>query len=281
MDESQSFSFDAALESLMTFATEYGLKVLGAIVLLILGAWVAKRIRRALRGQLGRSDLDATLVPFVSALVYWGLMAFIVIGVIGILGVPTAQFVAVIGAAGLAVGLALQGTLSNFAAGVMLLVFRPFGVGDWVEVGGTSGSVQEISVFSTILHTGDNRRVTVPNGQVYGQTIENYTANPTRRIDLVVGVGYDDDLQLASDTMRKVLEADDRVLADPAPTVAVSELGDSSVNFVVRPWCKTPDYWALRWDLLRALKEALDAAGCSIPYPQRDVHLFQEGGDAA
>jgi small conductance mechanosensitive channel len=275
MQEDATNSLDAAVETVTSFGAEFGLKLVGALVLAVVGMWIARRVRGGLEAQLGRSGLDATLVPFVAAMVYWGLVTFIVIAVIGVVGVPTAQFVAVIGAAGLAVGLALQGTLSNFAAGVMLLIFRPFSVGHWVEVAGTAGSVQEISVFSTILHTADNIRVTVPNAQVYGQTIRNYTANPTRRIDFVIGVGYDDDLQVAKDTMLRVLTSDDRVLEDPAPNVQVDGLGDSSVDFVVRPWCRTEDYWALRWDLLRALKEELEAAGCNIPYPQRDLHLFQ------
>jgi small conductance mechanosensitive channel len=275
MNEDATYSLDAAVETVTSFGAEFGLKLIGAFLLAVVGIWIARRVRGTLEGQLGRSGLDATLVPFVAALTYWGLMTFVVIAVIGIVGVPTAQFVAVIGAAGLAVGLALQGTLSNFAAGVMLLIFRPFSVGHWVEVAGTAGSVQEISVFSTILNTADNIRVTVPNAQVYGQTIRNYTANPTRRIDFEIGVGYDDDLQVAKDTMLRVLTSDDRVLEDPAPNVQVAGLGDSSVDFIVRPWCRTEDYWALRWDLLRTLKEELEAAGCNIPYPQRDLHLFQ------
>jgi small conductance mechanosensitive channel len=280
MDDAPRLSLDSALETLTTFVTEFGLKVAGAILLLVLGAWIAKRIRSGVHRHLGATGLDATLIPFVAALLYWGMLAFVIIAVIGVLGVPTAQFVAVLGAAGLAVGLALQGTLSNFAAGVMLLIFRPFSVGHWVEIGGTAGSVQEISVFSTILHTGDNVKVVVPNSQVYGQTIRNVSANPTRRIDLVIGVGYDDDLQVAKDTMLRVLASDARVLADPAPNVQVSELGDSSVDFIVRPWCATIDYWALRWGLLRALKEELEAAGCNIPFPQRDVHLYRAGPGA-
>jgi small conductance mechanosensitive channel len=268
-------SLDGAFNTLTTYVTEFGLSAIGAVAVLVAGAWIAKRIRAGLRAHLESTKLDPTLVPFISSLVYWGLMTFVVIAVLGIFGVPTAQFVAVLGAAGLAVGLALQGTLANFAAGVMLLVFRPFQVGDWVEIAGTAGTVKEISIFSTILHTGDNIRVVVPNGQVYGQTIRNFSANPTRRIDLVVGVGYDDDLKVAEETILRVLRGDERVLADPEPRVAVAELGDSSVDFIVRPWCNAPDYWALRWHLLRTLKEELEAAGCNIPYPQRDVHLHQ------
>ncbi|MGI9591634.1 MAG: mechanosensitive ion channel family protein [Myxococcota bacterium] len=203
------------------------------------------------------------------------------IAVLNLFGIQTASVIAVLGAAGLAVGLAMQGTLSNFAAGVMLLIFRPFKLGDWVEVAGTAGSVQEIGIFTTVLHTGNNRRIIIPNSSVYGDTITNYSANETRRIDLVIGIGYDDDIGQAVDTIGRVLSAETRVLKEPEPQIAVSELGDSSVNLVVRPWCASSDYWSTRFDLTRELKEQLEAAGCSIPYPQRDVHLHQAGGAAA
>ncbi len=274
MDE--SFDLAGTLQSITDVAAEWGLSALGAIIVLIIGSWIAKRIRSGMRTSLGKSSLDPILIPFMSALVYWGLLAFVGIAVLGIFGIPTASFIAVLGAAGLAVGLALQGTLSNFAAGVMILIFRPFSVGNWVEVAGVSGTVKEIGIFSTILFSGDNVKVVVPNSQVYGQTLKNFSANETRRIDLVMGVGYDDDLQVAQDTILNVLHSDERVLDEPGPTVAVHELGDSSVDFVVRPWCKATDYWPLRWHLNRTLKEELEAAGCNIPYPQRDVHLFQE-----
>ena len=269
------FDMDETLQMITDVMAEWGMSVLGALAVFIVGAWVAKRIRGALRRNLTKAGLDPMLVQFTSSLTYWGLMAFVVVAVLGLFGVPTASFVVVLGAAGLAVGLALQGTLSNFASGVMILMFRPFVLGNWVEAGGVAGSVKEIGIFSTVLFTGDNVRVVVPNSQIYGQTLKNYTANETRRIDLVIGVSYDDDLQVAQDTILRVLGSDERVLEDPAPTVAVGELGDSSVNFLVRPWCNTPDYWALRWHLLRKLKEELESAGCSIPYPQRDVHLHQ------
>jgi len=272
----QTFDVSGTLQTLSDVMAEWGLSAIGAIAVFVIGSWVAKRIRAALRSNLGRSGVDPTLVPFVSALVYWGLMAFILIAVLGIFGIPTASFIAVLGAAGLAVGLALQGTLSNFASGVMILIFRPFVIGNWVEVAGVAGTVKEIGLFSTILHSGDNVKVVVPNSQIYGQTMKNFSANDTRRIDLIMGVGYDDDLQVTQDTILQVLSSDERVLEDPAPTVAVHELGDSSVDFVVRPWCKASDYWALRWHLNRQLKEQLEAAGCNIPYPQRDIHLFQE-----
>lgn len=273
MDE--SFDITATLQALSDRIAEWGLNALGALAVLVAGVWIARRIRDALQRRLGESGLDPTLVPFTASLVYWGLMAFVVIAALGIFGVPTASFIAVIGAAGLAVGLALGGTLSNFAAGVMLLIFRPFAVGDWVEVGGTAGTAKELGIFFTTLHTGDNVKVMVPNSQVFGQTLKNYSANETRRIDLVMGVAYDDDLGVAKDTILRVLGGDDRILAEPEPTVAVHELADSSVNFVVRPWCNAGDYWPLRWDLHRRLKEELEAAGCSIPYPQRDVHVHE------
>lgn len=275
MDE--SFDITATLQALSDRIAEWGLNALGAVAVLLAGAWIARRIRDALQRRLGESGLDPTLVPFTASLLYWGLMAFVVIAALGIFGVPTASFIAVLGAAGLAIGLALGGTLSNFAAGVMLLVFRPFAVGDWVEVGGTAGTAKELGIFFTTLHTGDNVKVMVPNSQVFGQTLKNYSANETRRIDLVMGVAYDDDLGVAKDTILRVLGGDDRILAEPEPTVAVHELADSSVNFVVRPWCNAGDYWPLRWDLHRRLKEELEAAGCSIPYPQRDVHVHESG----
>ncbi len=208
---------------------------------------------------------------------YWLLIAVVLVAVLGVVGIQTASLLAVMGAAGLAVGLALQGTLSNFAAGVMLLLFRPFKKGDFIEAGGGKGSVEAIGLFSTTLNTPDNIQIILPNSSVFGQTIKNYTANDTRRNDIVVGVSYDDDLGVAVQTIKRVLEADDRVLREPEPVVAVSELGDSSVNIVVRPWCNRDDYWQLRFDLMRMLKEQLETDGCSIPFPQRDVHLFQAG----
>lgn len=280
MDPLDSLSLDTLIHTLTTMGTEFGLKALGAVTVLFIGIWVARRLRKMLRSYLGASKIDPTLVPFISSLIYWAMVAFVMIAVLGVFGVPTAQFVAVLGAAGLAIGLALQGTLSNFAAGVMLLIFRPFSVGHWVEIGGSAGSVQEIGVFSTVIHTGDNIRVVVPNSQVFGQTIRNFSANPTRRIDLVIGVSYSDDLQVAHDTILQVLGTDERILAEPEPRVAVHNLGDSSVDFVVRPWCNAEDYWPLRWDLIRRIKESLEAAGCSIPFPQRDVHLYPTGASS-
>ncbi len=273
-----TLDFGQTIDNLTAVLTGWGMSALGAIAVLVVGMWIAKRVRVGLRSHLGQAGLDPTLVPFAAGMVYWGLMAFVIIAVLGIFGIPTASFIAVVGAAGLAVGLALQGTLSNFASGVMILMFRPFVVGNWVEVAGVAGSVKEIGLFSTVLFSGDNVKIVVPNSQVYGQTLKNFSANETRRIDLVVGVGYEDDLQVAHTTMLETLTADERVLEEPAPTVAVHELGDSSVDFVVRPWCRAADYWALRWHLTRRLKEELEAASCSIPFPQRDVHLHGQNG---
>jgi small conductance mechanosensitive channel len=261
--------------TLTALVMEYGLRAIGGLALFLVGRWVAGRVRAGLSYQLERSKLDPTLIPFLTKLVYWGLLAFVILAVLNLVGVQTASAIAVLGAAGLAVGLALQGTLANFASGVMLLMFRPFHVGQWVEVGGSSGTVKEISIFSTILNTGDNIRVTIPNSQVYGQVIRNFSANDTRRIDLVMGVSYDDDLQVAKEVMERVIREDPRILPEPEPLVAVDNLGDSSVDFVVRPWCRREDYWAVRRELTLRFKVELEAAGCSIPYPQRDVHLFK------
>lgn len=272
---------EEALASALKLLSTWGLQVIGAIAVLIIGRFVAGALRSATRRGLERAETDATLVPFLCALVYYAAIAVVLIAVLGLFGIETTSLVAVLGAAGLAVGLALQGTLSNFAAGVMLLVFRPFKTGDFVEAAGTKGSVAEIGIFTTILNTPDNVKIIVPNSKIYGDTITNYSAYDTRRIDLVIGVDYGDDLGVARDTIQRVLRDEARVLDEPETQVAVSELADSSVNFVVRPWCRAEDYWPLRFDLTRSLKEELEAAGCSIPFPQRDIHHHGGGAEAA
>jgi len=269
------------VETIVELTSAWGLKVIGAIALLIIGRIVCGAIRSATRRALERSSIDVTLVPFLSSLVYYLALAMVVIAVLNLVGIQTASVIAVLATAGLAIGLAMQGTLSNFAAGVMLLIFRPFKVGDYVEVAGTAGSVQEIGIFASVLYTPDNVKITVPNSAIYGDTLKNYSANDTRRNDLAIGISYDDDIARAIETIRKVLSGDSRVLDDPEPVVAVGDLGDSSVNLVVRPWCTSGDYWPLRFDLTRRLKEELEAAGCSIPYPQRDVHLHGNSQAAA
>jgi small conductance mechanosensitive channel len=263
------------LDSAWNMVVNNYLEVIAAVVILVVGRGFAGWARRLTRKGLERGKVDPTLVPFVAKLVYYAVMAVVVIAVLNRLGVATTSVVAIFGAAGLAVGLAMQGTLSNFASGVMLLIFRPFDLGDFVDAGGTAGVVMEIGIFATTLKSPDNIRITVPNSQIYGATISNFNGYDTRRIDMVMGISYDDNIQTAVDTIRRIVTADPRVLADPEPQIAVSNLGDSSVDIVVRPWCNAADYWSVRFDLTRSLKEGLEAAGCSIPFPQRDVHLHQ------
>jgi len=269
------------VQTISALISTWGLKVVGAIALFAIGRIIAGWGRKAVRLLMERSETDPTLVPFVAGLVYYVLLAFVVIAVLGMVGIQTASLVAVMGAAGLAVGLALQGTLSNFASGVLLLLFRPFRVGDYIEAAGVAGSVQARHILTTTMATPDNVGIIVPNSTIWGQVIKNYAAHETRRVDLVVGISYADDIETAVRTVHGVLAAEARVLQDPAPTVAVSDLGDSSVNLVVRPWCKREDYWDVRFALTRQIKEALERSGCSIPYPQRDVHLFEQKRDAA
>jgi len=272
---------EAIVQLITTLVSTWGLRVVGAIAVLFIGRIVAGMMRGWTRRMLKKRNTDETLVPFFSNMVYYSVIAAVVIAVLGIFGIPTASFVAVLGAAGLAVGLALQGTLSSFAAGVMLLIFRPFKTGDLVEAGGSTGVVEEISLFTTLLRTPDNVKKIVPNSEIYGATISNYTDIERRRVDMVVGIGYDDDIGKAIEVITRVVKADDRVLADPEPQVAVSEMGDSSVNLVVRPWCLPADYFGVMFELTRRLKEELEANGCSIPFPQRDVHIFQADDNAA
>lgn len=255
----------------------WGLRVVGAVLVLAVGWTVARWVRRLVRHGLERARSEPVLSGFVSAAAYYAVLAFVVVAVLHLFGIQTTSLVAALGAAGFAVGLAFQGTLGNFAAGVMLLVFRPFTAGDFVEAGGVSGTVKDIGLFATRLDTPDNVRILVPNGSVFGSVIRNFSGNETRRVDLEVGIDYADDIGSAIAACERLLAADERVLADPAPVVAVSGLGDSSVNLMVRPWCRTADYWPLRNDLVRGLKEGLEAADCSLPFPQRDVHLFGAG----
>jgi small conductance mechanosensitive channel len=272
---------EAIVQLITQLVSTWGLRVVGAIAVLIIGRIAAGMMRGWTRRLLKKRNTDETLVPFFSNMVYYAVIVAVVIAVLGIFGIPTASFVAVLGAAGLAVGLALQGTLSSFAAGVMLLIFRPFKTSDLVEAGGTTGVVMEISLFTTELRTPDNVKKIVPNSEIYGATISNYTDVDKRRVDMVVGIGYDDDIGKAIEVITRVVKADSRVLADPEPQVAVCEMADSSVNLVVRPWCLPGDYWGVNFELTRRLKEELEANGCSIPFPQRDVHIHQADDTAA
>jgi small conductance mechanosensitive channel len=274
-------TIDQVIEASAALVSTWGIRVVGAIVVLILGRWIAGIIRRGVHAGLEKGRVDGALIPFVSSGAYYLVLAIVLISVLNLFGIETTSLIAVLGAAGLAVGLALQGTLSNFAAGTMLLLFRPFRPGDYVEVAAQSGSVAEIGIFTTTLNTPDNVRITIPNASVYGSVIKNYAANGTRRIDLVMAISYGDDVGRAIDTITRVVKDDKRVLHDPELVVAVGELADSSVNIVVRPWCSVEDYWSLRFDLLRELKQALEDAGCTIPFPQRDVHVVRDDEAAA
>ena len=264
---------DKVYDKIIDFLTTYGLKIIGAIIILIVGYWLAKIIARLLGKAMIKAKIEPTLTSFVQHLCEITILVFVVLAALQKLGVQTTNFAVIVGAAGLAIGFALQGSLSNFAAGVMLVIFKPFKVGDFIEAAGKSGTVKEIQIFNTILNSPDNVRIIIPNGQVTGSNIMNYTVNGTRRIDLVIGVSYEDDLKKTQQVIEKIISGDNRILKEPAYTVAVSELADSSVNFVVRPWVKAGDYWAVRFDLIEKIKLALDQNGITIPFPQRDVHI--------
>jgi small conductance mechanosensitive channel len=253
----------------------YGLKVIAAIVIFIIGKWLSGVLSRAVGRAMSRAGTDEMLVKFVINLAYAGLLAFVILAALAQLGIQTTSFIAVLGAAGLAIGLALQGSLSNFAAGVMLVIFRPFKVGDFIEAAGTSGVVEEIMIFSTKLKSPDNKELYVPNGSIISGTITNYSAKDQRRVDMVFGCGYGDDIKKAKALLEEIVKGNSLVLTDPAPTIGVLELGDSSVNFAVRPWVNTADYWDARFQITETVKQRFDEAGISIPFPQRDVHLIR------
>ena len=263
------------LNSVIPFVTTYGLQVVGAVVILIVGKIGAGFCANLVRKALGKANTDPVLVGFLANMVRYAILAFTVIAALSKFGIQTTSFIAVLGAAGLAVGLALQGSLSNFAAGVLLLIFRPFSLDDWISAGGASGKVVDIGILTTTLHTGDNQKVIIPNSGVMGGNITNVNANPTRRVDLTAGISYGDDIGKAKAVLEKLLADHPKVLADPAPKVAVVELADSSVNFVVRPWVNTADYWDVYFEVTRAIKEEMDKAGISIPFPHQDVHMHQ------
>lgn len=263
-------------KQLQPLITLYGLKILAAILILIIGRIVAGIVRSILQRASKHSKTDTTIMTFVGNIAYVAILAFAVIAALGRLGVETASFIAVIGAAGLAVGLAFQGSLSNFAAGFLMILFRPFRVGDFIEGGGTKGVVKEIQVFTTTVMTIDNKKVIIPNSKLTGDNIVNYTAEENRRVDLVVGVSYGDDLDKVKEVLRDVVVDFPRVLKEPAPQIAVLEMADSSVNLVCRPWVKTSHYWDVYFGLTEAIKKTFDKKGITIPFPQHDVHLFQE-----
>ena len=267
--------FSNILPRLQELVAFYGLKIVAAVVIFIVGRWVAKALRRVAVRMMTKANVEETLISFVGNLTYIALLVFVIIAALNQLGVQTTSFIAIIGAAGLAIGLALQGSLANFAAGVLMIIFRPFKVGDYIEAAGVAGVVEEIEIFTTQLRTPDNKTIIIPNASVTGGSITNYSAKDTRRVDMVIGVGYGDDLKKVREVLEEVLAKDDRVLDDPAPTIGVMELGDNSVNFAVRPWVKTADYWGAYFDLTETVKRRFDQEGISIPFPQRDVHLYE------
>ncbi len=260
-------------EVLYNYAITYGIKILGAIVIFIIGKWVANFLTKMMKKIMERSKVEPTLSSFLGDMIFIFLMVLVILAALSTLGIKMTSFVAIVGAATLAIGMALQKNLSNIGAGVVIMLFRPFKVGDFVEIGGVAGSVEKISLFNTNLVTPDNRLIIVPNSNVIGNNITNYSAKDIRRIDLTIGIGYDDDIKLAKETLENIIREDERILKDPAPTIAVSELGDSSVNFAVRPWVKGKDYWNVYFDLLEKIKLTFDEKGIGIPYPQMDVHI--------
>jgi small conductance mechanosensitive channel len=273
------FSWDQFIVMLQTTGIDFGIGLAKAIAIFFFGKLLVSIIVRTLRKIMLTQEIEDTLENFILTLLRAILMIIVFIAAIGALGIQTTSFIAVLGAAGLAVGLALQGSLANFASGVLIVLFKPYRIGDFVEAAGIAGTVVEVEILTTVFKTGDNKRVIVPNGQVMGSIITNYSANPTRRVDMVVGVSYDDDLDKVRATLEELIAADDRILDDPAHRIAVSELADSSVNFIVRPWVKSEDYWGVMFDLTEAIKKRFDAEGISFPFPQQDVHLYKAASD--
>jgi small conductance mechanosensitive channel len=267
------------LEKIQVMGVEYGTKILGALIVLIIGFWVAKMIKKGITKVMEKRGVDATLISFTASLLYVVMKIFVIVAALEKLNIRTTSFIAILGAAGLAIGLALQGSLANFAAGVLMIIFKPIKLGDFVEAGGAVGSVEEIGIFTTVLKSPDNKKIIIPNAGVTGGNITNFNVNGTRRVDLVAGIGYSDDIDKAKKVLEEIIAADSRILKDPAPQIAMSEMADSSVNFVVRPWVKPDDYWGVFFDTTETIKKKFDEAGISIPFPQRDVHLYEHKSD--
>jgi small conductance mechanosensitive channel len=268
-------------DQIMVFVTEQGpglaMQLITAILIFVIGRWIAQFITNLVRKALARTDMEDTLERFLCNIVYTVLLAAVVIAAIGQLGVETTSILAIFGAAGLAVGLALQGSLANFAAGVLIVGFRPYKVGDFIEAGGEAGTVDEVQIFTTVLKSPDNKKIIVPNAQIMSGTITNYSALGTRRVDLVFGCGYDDDIDKVYKVLEEIIAADDRILEDPAPSIALNTLADSSVNFNVRPWVESGDYWGVYNDITEQVKRKFDENDIGIPFPQRDVHVYHHG----
>ena len=263
-------------EMAIMYASEYGFKIIAAILIFVIGKWLANKLTAFIKSMMTKAKVDKTLVEFSESIIYFSLLLMVIIAALNQLGVNTTSFVAVFGAATLAIGLALQGSFSNIGAAVLIILFRPFKVGDVIEAAGVTGEVTDINLFSTIITPVDKRMVIVPNSSIIGGNITNFSNRDTRRVDHVFGIGYDDDLKLAKETLLEIVNNDKRILQEPAPFVAVSELADSSVNFVVRAWTKTEEYWDVYFDMLETVKLTFDAKGISIPYPQMDIHTDKE-----
>ena len=266
--------FSENSELLSQYIVPWGIKIVSAILIYVIGRWVAKIIVNSVVKILAKSNVDESLTRFAGNIIGAVLTIFILIAAIEQLGVDTTSIMAIFAAAGLAVGLALKDSLSNFSAGVMLILFKPFKLGDLVNAGGSTGVIEEIQIFNTVMRTGDNQEIIIPNSHIYGGSITNISARETRRIDLVIGIGYDDNIGTAKSLIEEIIASNSLILSEPAPTIMVLELGESCIDIAVRPWVKTGDYWGVRAELLQTIKETFDEKGISIPYPQRDVHMI-------
>ena len=268
MNEDVNKYVDMAIQ----YGAEYGVRIIGAIAIFVIGKWIAKKLSGLIKKVMERGEIDPTLSAFIASIIDIILMVVVVLAAIKNLGIDTTSFIAILGAAGLAIGLALQGTFGNIGSGVILILFRPFEVGNFVSVGGESGTVEAITLFNTTLLTPDNKVILIPNSTVASGNITNFSKKEKRRVDFVFGIGYDDDLKLAKATLQEIVDADARILKDPASFIGVGELGDSSVNFTVRVWVKSSDYWGVHFDTIETVKLTFDEKGISIPYPQMDIH---------
>ena len=256
----------------ITYASEYGMKIVATFLIFIIGKWAVNKITTLIKNVMEKAKIDKTLSEFAESLIYFVLFLMVILASLNALGINTTSFIAVFGAASLAVGLALQGSLANIGAAVLIIVFRPFKVGDFIEAGGASGTVSDVNLFSTIISPVDNRTIIVPNAAVIGGNITNFSNKPQRRVDHVFGIGYDDDLKLAKTVLMEIMKEDERILKEPAPFVAVSELGDNSVKLLTRAWVDTPNYWNVHFEMLEKVKLTFDEKGLSFPYPQMDIH---------
>ena len=276
LTDMSGFNWTQLWEKMITLSSEFGLQLLTALAIFWAGKFIAKIAQDALHRILQAQQVDKVLETFVCNLAYWAIMIFVIIAAVHQIGVQTTSLVAMLGAAGLAVGLALQGSLSNFAAGVLIVVFRPYRVGDWIEAAGISGSVEQVQILTTILITADNKQIIVPNSQIMNSVITNYSAKETRRIDMTIAVSYNDDLDKVRKTIENLINNESRILEDPKHLIAVSELADSSVNFVVRLWVQTPDYSNVKFDMTEAVKKRFDQEDISFPFPQQDIHIYRQ-----